>query len=221
MVYGQRYGDLPNVTRDGYEFAGWWTEPDGRGKEVLSTTIATMTGYQTLYASWKGRGVGVIGPSGGYIFYDKGSYSNGWRYLEAAPAGWSGESEYPLSIFGHHRTSENGSNMSVETGTGIGSGKENTQKLVGAMGLSAYSSSSGSEKTTQYAAKMCAEYRGGGHDDWFLPGRDELNLMYRNLKENNLGGFSDVAYWSSSELNAYDAWYQSFTSGLQNVYYRY
>ena len=29
--------------------------------------------------------VGSIGPSGGYVFMDKGSYSNGWRYLEAAP----------------------------------------------------------------------------------------------------------------------------------------
>ena len=26
-----------------------------------------------------------IGPSGGYVFFDKGSYSDGWRYLEAAP----------------------------------------------------------------------------------------------------------------------------------------
>jgi hypothetical protein len=29
--------------------------------------------------------IGGTGPAGGHIFYDKGSYSNGWRYLEAAP----------------------------------------------------------------------------------------------------------------------------------------
>jgi len=34
-----------------------------------------------------------IGNAGGYIFYDKEYYSNGWRYLEAAPASteWTGK----------------------------------------------------------------------------------------------------------------------------------
>jgi hypothetical protein len=30
-------------------------------------------------------GANLIGPAGGYVFYDKGGYSGGWRYLEAAP----------------------------------------------------------------------------------------------------------------------------------------
>jgi hypothetical protein len=28
---------------------------------------------------------GAPGPAGGYVFYDKGEYSDGWRYLECAP----------------------------------------------------------------------------------------------------------------------------------------
>jgi hypothetical protein len=30
-------------------------------------------------------GGNVVGPAGGFVFYDKGGYSDGWRYLEAAP----------------------------------------------------------------------------------------------------------------------------------------
>jgi len=43
--------------------------------------------------------VGDIGPSGGFIFYDKGENSDGWRYLEAAPkefeftANWNSANE--------------------------------------------------------------------------------------------------------------------------------
>jgi hypothetical protein len=158
--------------------------------------------------------VGDIGPSGGYVFYENPNYTtDGWRYLEAAPAGWSGGSEDPRYVFGYHRPE--GTNILVSTGTGIGSGKENAEALVSAMGSAAYSSSSGSTTTAEYAARMCANYRGGGYADWFLPSKDELNLMRQNLYLNNLGGFSGFNYWSSSEDDAGDAWGQDFSDGYQ------
>jgi hypothetical protein len=49
------------------------------------------------------------------------------------------------------------------------------------------------------AAKACADYRGGGMSDWFLPSYGELDLMYNNLRRNNIGGFTDGCYWSSSQ----------------------
>jgi len=164
--------------------------------------------------------LGEKGPAGGYIFYENPNYeTDGWRYLEAAPAGWSGDAEDSSYIFGYYRPQ--GTNVEVGTGTGIGSGKGNTEALVTAMGDAAYSSwEGGSDTTSQYAAKLCADYRRGGHTDWFLPSRDELNLMRQNLYLNNLGGFSGIDYWSSSEGNEIFAWFQNFYDGDQYDFVR-
>jgi len=51
-TFGQPYGALATTTRDGYAFAGWWTNPGGTGTQVLAGTIMAMPGPQTLYAHW-------------------------------------------------------------------------------------------------------------------------------------------------------------------------
>ncbi|MDR1788374.1 MAG: DUF1566 domain-containing protein [Treponema sp.] len=44
---------------------------------------------------------------------------------------------------------------------------------------------------------LCTAYRGGGVSDWFLPSRDELNLIYINLiRLNSVIDWKD-SYWSS------------------------
>ncbi len=52
LVYGQTYGTLPSVTRDGYTFGGWWTEANGGGSQVTGATILLTVSDHTLYAKW-------------------------------------------------------------------------------------------------------------------------------------------------------------------------
>ena len=145
-----------------------------------------------------------IGPAGGYIFYDKGSFSNGWRYLEAAPA----STEWTEKNWSSSRRLIGG------TKTGIGTGQSNTTKIV------IYLKSQG--ETDRVAAQLCDSLVYGGYTDWFLPSRDELNLMYENLYLNGLGGFAKYGYhWSSSESNAYYAWRQYFDLGFQDCGIKY
>jgi hypothetical protein len=91
------------------------------------------------------------------------------------------------------------------TKTGIGTGAANTAKII------AGCSEAG------IAARICNNLVLNGYSDWFLPSKDELNLMYQNLKQNGVGGFAAYFYWSSSEYSSNYAWLQSFYDG--NQYY--
>ncbi|MBQ6455964.1 MAG: InlB B-repeat-containing protein [Mogibacterium sp.] len=47
---GEAYGDLPEATREGYDFLGWYTS---KGKKVGSQTVVRVTKNHTLFAQWK------------------------------------------------------------------------------------------------------------------------------------------------------------------------
>ena len=211
-----------------------------RKKEELEKEILFNGDLQKLEEAINGfnvkkYNVGDMGPSGGFVFYDKGFLSDGWRFLEAAPAdlGIIGESptvckadssDFP---FGYYRKNSVGNNLYVNgteiynekdcTGTAIGIGKKNTELLVNAMGNTAFTWATGGETTPNYVAKLCSDLVYNGFDDWFLPSRDELNLMYVNLYKAGLGSFIDESYWSSSENgnDATRAWNQDFYLGGQ------
>jgi hypothetical protein len=53
---------------------------------------------------------------------------------------------------------------------------------------------------------------------WHLPTKDELNVLY--LNQNVVGGFAVNLYWSSTEYDRYDAWFQIFFNGHQSNYYK-
>ena len=53
-----------------------------------------------------------------------------------------------------------------------------------------------------------------GYNDWFLPSKEELKLIYTNLNTIGIGGFSNAPYWTSTEMNSSFAWEVIFNGGL-------
>ena len=58
------------------------------------------------------------------------------------------------------------------------------------------------------------------YKDWFLPSKDELYLMYTELKAHSIGGFSNDVYQSSSEKDASNAWGYLFLNGASTFDYK-
>ena len=180
-------------TKEGYTFGGWYKESGCTNAWDFATD--TVTADITLYAKWTPLyALRDTGPAGGLIFYVKeGGYSDGWMYLEAAPSDQSTSTGAPWGC--------KGTSISGADGTAVGTGKQNTIDIEAGC------------TTPGTAADICANLSLGGYSDWFLPSKDELNLMYENLKVARVGGFADYFYWSSSEYTADYAWSQYFPSG--------
>jgi hypothetical protein len=131
--------------------------------------------------------VGDPGPGGGIVFYAADSLQSWGRYLEVAPAGWAGGDEDPKRIWC-------GNVIDIaDTRTGVGTGKSNTKRIAAACPGS--------------PAGTALEYAGGGKSDWFLPSKDELNLLV--AQRASVGGLARSTYWSSSHEDASDVWAQN------------
>ena len=63
------------------------------------------------------------------------------------------------------------------------------------------------------AKDECRKISSNGFKDWYLPNKEELNLLY--LKREIVGGFTRDYYLSASEENDELIWVQSFASGYQ------
>jgi hypothetical protein len=96
------------------------------------------------------------------------------------------------------------------SGTAIGTGMQNTIAIINNC------------DSVLIAARICKNLSLNGYSDWYLPSKNELNLLYAN--KDIIGGFPTflpLPYWSSSEYNKYAAWRQDFANGEQTAYDKY
>lgn len=154
--------------------------------------------------------IGANGPSGGIVFYDKGQYSNGWRYMEASTNDLTGSQ---WGCFG--------SDANNSSGTAVGSGYFNSVSIANFHNnLTNYylnPSLCNNANNGTVSSKNALEIVIGGNNDWFLPSIDELNLLYTNLHLQNLGYFTSDLYWSSSQNDADTAKAIDFSNGNSSI----
>ncbi|MEI8102393.1 MAG: DUF1566 domain-containing protein [Chlorobium sp.] len=77
------------------------------------------------------------------------------------------------------------------------------------------------EMDWQTAIDQCKELEFEGFHDWFLPNKEQLNLLYLNKAV--VGSFSESNhyYWSSSAFDDENGWFQYFANGQQMYYSKY
>ncbi|MFM7747686.1 MAG: DUF1566 domain-containing protein, partial [Bacteroidota bacterium] len=87
------------------------------------------------------------------------------------------------------------------TSTTLGSGSANTDSIV----LSC--------ATRPIAASVCSGLVANEYTDWYLPSRDEMQLIYNRLHLQGRGGFGSGWYWTSSQSGSSTAWALNFGTG--------
>lgn len=206
------------ILRDGItqRFLGWNTMPDGSGTDFEPGYFSPVPKDSiVLYAQWTKDedAIGKIGPAGGYIFHDRGPGAEGWRYLEAAPA----DAEWTILPFLGPDAMKKASLDPALAGADVGSGAENTLRIIAALGPEADPAKIDDKE--EPAALRCDALAFGGFDDWFLPSKEELALMHERLFSHDppLGGFAPRSYWSSTWADSGKAWFLYFKSGLKNT----
>lgn len=166
------------------------------------------------YSEWK---IGAKGPGGGYVFYYSLKGFSVYKsdsatpvichYLECSPTELGSITWCPCP----YSTKKDYKYCSVNTNTGIGTGKKNTINIIAASHLG------GSVSISNCAAKACANYSTGTTKagEWYLPSEMELDLIYKNLVKQGIIN-STAWHWSSSQSYNHNAWCQRFSDGNQD-----
>ena len=194
------------------------TDPSGGSNYSITGTSQLLSVPYALYAKTAGSmaeedqkpktyKVGEFA-QGGVIFWIDETGQHG---LVVAKIDQSSEVRWYAGTYGSTRA----------TGDGIFAGESNTILIISTQ------LTIGDDRA-EYAAQICNDLKitegGQTYGDWYLPSKEELDLMYENkeiievmAKENGGEAFANL-YWSSTEWNdELYAWCQSFSTGGQIV----
>ena len=156
--------------------------------------------------------IGDVGPAGGVVFYDAGEHKTWGRYLEASPVSTEGVGlpwKRLNAVDKKRPVYRDVLKLKAQTqrvlSTQMGMGKINTDRIVKIYGRG------------RYAARYADALVFNGFDDWFLPSKNELNVMYSMLgtASPGIGSYARSFYWSSSEYDFNNAWTVNFKDGQQ------
>jgi hypothetical protein len=128
--------------------------------------------------------VGDTGPGGGIVFYVASTQQSWGRYLEAAPANWSGGADNQasnISKWCEATPSIDGTTLSGFY-NGLGYGYSNTYD-------------SRLNVCTGGAVSKARSYRGGGYTNWYLPNSTELAIMADSSIRTLIGLVHDSSLW--------------------------
>ena len=171
----------------GYPDGSVWIDMSQNQAYILVDGTAGAAVWKHVTDHAETYAIGDTGPAGGIVFYITDGGAHG---LEAAA------SDLTTAEWGCFTD-----NITGADGTAIGTGAQNTADILAGC------------DTAGIAAQLADAYSLNGYNDWFLPSKDALDELYENNAV--VGGFASNIYWSSSEFNNLNAWYQVFTDGFQ------
>lgn len=191
---------------------------DGSETKVNSGTNVTVTGTGTTQNPYvinaKTHEVGEE-YGGGIVFY---VYDGGQHGLIAAKADlltgqYGDQPGFPWFI------SIEGFVSSGAVGDGLEAGKMNTSLIVATQ--MSYNNQFFNQSSQDFAAKACVSYLSTDaneiiYGNWYLPSKYELNLLYMSMENVATLNLSPDYYWSSTEYDKDNAWYQNFYDGTQD-----
>lgn len=151
---------------------------------ITATSMDGSLKTATLTANISSYAFNTAGPAGGILFYDKGSYSSGWRFMEAASnnTGANHTWRYGVAqvILGAQQW---------DTGTG----KSNTDAIIVAQGSGPYFA---------YDCRSCTQ---AGYTDWFMPSMNEATIWLTVPgSKNNINSFFSSTQINETSVYGYD-----------------